>query len=57
MNARQFFELVAKMRQVQREYFKTRKKDWLIASKQFEREVDEEIRRVENLEAQKGVSK
>ena len=54
MNAKQFFELVAKMRQAQRKYFKTRSKDWLIASKQYEREVDDEIRRVENLQEKGG---
>lgn len=54
MNAKDFFDLVVKMRQAQRKYFKTREKDWLIASKQYEREVDAEIKRIENLEAQKG---
>lgn len=46
MTAREFFDKVAAMRQAQRDYFKTRDKDTLIRSKQLEKEVDDEIKRV-----------
>lgn len=46
MKAREFFDKVASMRQAQRDYFKTRDKDTLIRSKQLEKEVDDEIKRV-----------
>lgn len=46
MTARDFFEKVAAMRQAQRDYFKTRDKEVLIRSKQLEKEVDDEIKRV-----------
>jgi phosphate uptake regulator len=46
MTAREFFEKVAEMRRAQRDYFKTRDKDTLIRSKQLEKEVDDEIKRV-----------
>lgn len=49
MNAKEFFELVAKMRKAQREYFATRTNDALSKSKQLEREVDAEIKRVEDI--------
>lgn len=48
MTAREFFEKVAAMRQAQRDYFKTRDKEVLIRSKQLEKEVDDEIKRVTN---------
>ena len=47
MDARQFFELVRRMRAYQREYFKNRRKSDLQQSKILERKVDEEIKRVE----------
>lgn len=46
MNARDFFRLVARMRESQRAYFKTRASVHLQASKRLERQVDEEISRV-----------
>lgn len=46
MTAREFFDKVAAMRQAQRDYFKTRDKDTLIRSKQLEKAVDDEIKRV-----------
>ena len=46
MTAREFFDKVAAMRQAQRDYFKTRDKEVLIRSKQLEKEVDDEIKRV-----------
>lgn len=46
MNARQFFDKVALMRTLQKEYFRTRSKTSLNQSKAVEREVDAEIARV-----------
>lgn len=46
MNARQFFDKVALMRKLQKEYFRTRSKTTLNQSKAVEREVDAEIARV-----------
>ena len=46
MNAKEFFDTVAKMSHAQKQYFKTRSKEWLIVSKQLEKKVDDEIRRV-----------
>lgn len=47
MDARQFFELVRRMRAYQREYFKNRRKSDLQQSKILESKVDEDIKRVE----------
>lgn len=46
MNSREFFDKVALMRRLQREYFKTRKSAALNKSKAVEKEVDAEIERV-----------
>lgn len=46
MNARDFFDLVSDMRQAQKEYFKTRDKEVLVKSKELEKRVDDEIKRV-----------
>lgn len=46
MNSREFFDKVALMRRLQREYFKTRSKTVLDKSKAIEKEVDAEIERV-----------
>ena len=51
MDARQFFELVRRMRAYQREYFKNRRKSDLQQSKILESKVDEEIKRVEAIVA------
>ncbi len=53
MNAREFFDTVAKMRQAQKQYFKTRSTEWLIESKGLEKTVDDEIRRVTRLLCEK----
>lgn len=50
MNAREFFYLVAEMRRAQRNYFKTREQRTLVASKILEKQVDDEIIRVEEIE-------
>lgn len=49
MTARQFFDKVALLRHHQKDYFATRSCDALLASKALEREIDEEIERVNNL--------
>lgn len=46
MNSREFFDKVALMRRMQREYFKTRNSTALNKSKAIEKEVDAEIERV-----------
>lgn len=49
MNSKAFFDKVREMRAAQREYFKTRSADALSRSKQLEKEIDAEIKRVERL--------
>lgn len=49
MTARDFFDLVARMRDKQKEYFRTRSGSVLKESKQLEKQVDEEIRRVNGI--------
>lgn len=49
MNAKEFFELVAKMRKAQKDYFATRTTEALFLSKRLEREVDAEIQRVDDV--------
>ena len=49
MNARDFFNLVVKMRKAQRDYFRTRSQHSLNESKQLEKLVDAEIKRVAEL--------
>lgn len=57
MKPREFYELVVKMRQAQKEYFKTRTTANLIKSKQIEAAVDAEIDRVTKiLNAQEAVA-
>lgn len=51
MNAREFFYLVSNMRQAQNEYFRTRDPKVLRACKAIERDVDEEIARVKDIES------
>lgn len=46
MNSRDFFDKVALMRRLQKEYFKTRNKSVLEQCKAVEKEVDVEIKRV-----------
>lgn len=46
MNSKDFFTKVAFMRQLQKEYFKTRSKSVLSECKAIEREIDTEIKRV-----------
>lgn len=46
MNSKDFFNKVALMRRLQKEYFKTRSKSILPECKAIEREIDAEIKRV-----------
>ena len=50
MNAREFYNLVVKMRKAQRDYFRTRSQRALNDSKEYERQVDDEIKRVEQIQ-------
>ena len=49
MNARQFFDRVAYLRFLQKEYFATRNHDVLIRAKSVEKEIDDEIARVQSI--------
>ena len=55
MNAREFYELTKKVRAAQKAYFKTRLKSDFEKSKALERQLDNEIERVENLTNPKPV--
>lgn len=55
MNHKQFYEKVKEMRQAQKMYFKTRRIDYLRLSKQLEREIDIEIKRVEKAVSTPGL--
>ena len=54
MNAKDFFNVVAKMRHAQKQYFKNRSTEWLIESKDLEKKIDAEISRVNAVLAKKG---
>ena len=56
MNSRDFFDMVCHMRKAQKNYFKTRDRDALNMSKEIEKQVDEEINRVNGILAKKGMS-
>lgn len=53
MNAREFFFLVANMREAQKNYFAGRQQNVLRAARKLEIEVDQEIARVKDLLAQR----
>ena len=53
MNSRDFFDMVCRMRKAQKNYFKTRDRDALNMSKEIEKQVDEEINRVNGILAKK----
>lgn len=61
MDAKQFFELTAQMRDAQKGYFKTpasqyqKKHDYLILSKKLEAQLDAEIKRVRDIQQQKEI--
>ena len=54
MKAREFFELVSRMRDLQKQYFATRDRQILQQSKQVECQIDEEICRVRIILANKS---
>lgn len=54
MNPKQFFDKVVELRQAQREYFRTRLPDALRKSKAIEAEIDKEIKRVQQIEAERA---
>lgn len=56
MNAKAFFDLVSDMRKLQREYFATRDTCVLTASKRVEKQVDDEIERVNKILEQCGTT-
>ena len=47
--------MVCRMRKAQKSYFKTRDRDVLNMSKEIEKQVDEEINRVNSVLAKKGM--
>lgn len=49
MNAREFFYLVADMREAQKAYFETRDRKVFLACRALENDVDREIRRVREI--------
>lgn len=49
MTARDFFDLVRRMRAAQKGYFATRAQGYLTESKELEAQVDREIKRVDDL--------
>lgn len=49
MNAREFFYLVAEMREAQKAYFETRDRKVFLACRALENDVDREIRRVREI--------
>lgn len=50
MDAKTFFDKVVKMREAQKTYFKTRRPVDLKKSKDLEKEIDDEISRVQKIE-------
>lgn len=46
MNPKEFFDKVSRMRKAQKEYFRTRSGRALADSKRLEKEIDDEIERV-----------
>ena len=56
MNARDFFDLVTEMRQEQKNYFKTRSTESLKKSKELEKQVDDEIARVNKIISNKQMN-
>lgn len=53
MDKRMFFDKVVEMRRLQKEYFKTRSPFILEKSKAVERDIDNEIKRVQAIEMQR----
>lgn len=49
MNAKEFFYLVAEMREAQKAYFETKERRVFMAARALENDVDREIRRVREI--------
>ena len=49
MSAKEFYDKVVQMRHAQKQYFKTRSKEWLSKSLTLEKEIDTEISRVQGI--------
>lgn len=49
MTSKEFFKLVIEMRNAQKQYFRYRSSAYLSQSKALEKQVDDEIRRVQRL--------
>ncbi len=49
MKPKEFFLLVERMRHAQQAYFRTKDKNILVISKQLEKEVDDEIKRANEI--------
>lgn len=49
MNAREFFYMVAEMREAQKAYFETKDRHVFRAARKLENDVDKEIRRVRDI--------
>lgn len=54
MNAREFFYMVAQMREAQKAYFANRDRNVFRAARKLENEVDREINRVRTILSQSG---
>lgn len=57
MNAREFFYLVAEMREAQKAYFETRDRVVFRAARALENDVDREIRRVREIVNRQDIKK
>lgn len=53
MTSREFFDKVSRMRKAQKEYFRTRSGRALTDSKRLEKEIDDEIERVNKVIAER----
>lgn len=53
MNSKDFFTKVSRMRKAQKEYFRTRSGRALTDSKRLEKEIDDEIERVNKVIAER----
>ena len=53
MSPKEFFDKVVKMRAAQKEYFKFRSTTSLNTSKRLEKEIDDEIARVQKIEEER----
>lgn len=54
MSPKEFFDKVSRMRKAQKEYFRTRSGRALSDSKRLEKEIDDEIERVEKVMEEKN---